>query len=94
MASFKIYLISISTLIIAIALLLWGFFAVFQTQKLTNFTIESMSRKNSSNFLVELAKRISKTKLSYYNTKIVGVIAILMALLFIFASINALIKMN
>jgi hypothetical protein len=87
---FKTYIICFLSLIISLALMLWGFFAVFQTKKLINFHMSTLTRNKSSNF--EFLKRMSEKKWYYFNIKICGVIAVLMAFLLIFVIIHAIIN--
>jgi hypothetical protein len=92
MNTFNSFLTSFLSLIVSLALLVFGIFAVFQSQKLINFYLSSISKNKSSNFYFELLKKTSEKKWFLFNLKLCGTLIILMALVFLFFTISAIIS--
>ena len=80
----------ISGTLVPIGLFIYSFFATFKTGRLIDYNLSVMRRNTRSTFLLRYQERLLKKKWIYLNTKICGVVGMLMALLFLFAIIHAL----
>jgi hypothetical protein len=92
MNTFNSFLASFLSLIVSLALLAFGIFAVFKSQKLMNFYFSIIPKNNSSNLYFELLKKASEKKWFLFNLKLCGTLTILMALVFLFFTLSAIIS--
>jgi hypothetical protein len=89
--SFDKFFIYFLYLLGALALLLTGVFAVFQPKKWINFYLLCLGKKTSTNFYLKFLEK-TKQKWFYFNLKLCGIVAILMALFILIVTINAIIN--
>ena len=73
--------------------MIMGIFAVFRTEKLKEFYLSKLNRKNPSNLYIKYmkyVKRMSEKKWYNMNLKVCGIVAILMSLLCLFMTIHVM----
>jgi uncharacterized membrane-anchored protein YitT (DUF2179 family) len=100
MNSFSNIALILSSFSISLALFLFSLLAVFWTQRVIDFYLNSMNKSYFSDTYYgtfkknqyEAIKQLSEKKWFHYNMKICGAVGISMALLILFATIHAIIN--
>jgi len=75
-------------MVIASAMLIYGYFAVFQSKRLIDYNLRKIS--TSETIFSCFQKRIMEKKWFHWQMKVCGVLIILIACLIVYVSISAL----
>ena len=92
MTVYKHFFLYVFSFIISLILLLIGFYAIFMPKKLIFFLIKLTTRHSLLSILFPNLQNMIKIKWFYFNMRLCGLFATLMALLFCFVAINAIIN--
>ena len=92
MKSFNFFFYCSLAVLMAIALLLYGFYAIFAPKKISNLYRNSPPKNKLLNYFYELRKKKTEYPGFYFNLKLYGVIMILTAFFFLFAVIHAILN--